>query len=40
MDEHNADDLFELATMLVGKFNSYKNCYIYVVRLFEDHPVE
>ena len=36
MDEHNADDLFELAEMLVGKFNTYKNCYIYVVRLFED----
>ncbi len=36
MDEHNADDLFALSKVLVEKFGSYKNCYIYVVRLFED----
>lgn len=36
MDEHNADDLFDLTKMLVDKFRTYKNCYIYTVRLFED----
>ncbi|MBO5231197.1 MAG: radical SAM protein [Clostridia bacterium] len=36
MDEHNADDLFELSKILVEKFNKYNKCYIYVVRLFED----
>jgi len=36
MDEHNADDLFDLARQLVNRFGCYKNCYIYVVRLFED----
>lgn len=36
MDEHNSKDLFELSKQLVERFNSYKNCYIYVVRLFED----
>lgn len=36
MDEHNAEDLFELSYLLVEKFNKFKNCYIYVVRLFED----
>ena len=36
MDEHNAEDLFDLSKMLVEKFHHYKNCYIYVVRLFED----
>lgn len=36
MDEHNSDDLFDLSKSLVERFNKYKNCYIYVVRLFED----
>lgn len=36
MDDHNEDDLFELSKFLVKRFNKYKNCYIYVVRLFED----
>lgn len=36
MDEHNADDLFDLSKQLVERFKKYKNCYIYVVRLFED----
>ena len=36
MDEHNADDLFVLSEMLIEKFSKYPNCYIYVVRLFED----
>lgn len=36
MDEHNADDLFDLSKLLVERFSKYKNCYIYVVRLFED----
>ena len=36
MDEHNADNLFELSKMLIEKFNKYNNCYIYVVRLFEE----
>lgn len=36
MDEHNADNLFELSKLLVEKFNKYNNCHIYVVRLFED----
>lgn len=36
MDEHNAEDLFDLSKMLVEKFHTYKNCYIYVVRLFEE----
>ena len=36
MDEHNFEDLFDLAKMLVTRFNMYENCHIYVVRLFED----
>lgn len=36
MDEHNAEDLFDLSKVLVERFNKYNNCYIYVVRLFED----
>lgn len=36
MDEHNSDDLYDLAHMLVDSFNKYPNCSIYVVRLFED----
>lgn len=35
MDEHNADDLFALSTLLINNFNKYDNCYIYVVRLFD-----
>lgn len=35
MDEHNAEDLFNLAKSLVARFNKYNNCYIYVVRLFD-----
>ena len=36
MDEHNVDDLFELSKQLVERFGKYGNCYIYVVRLFDD----
>lgn len=36
MDEHNADNLFDLSKLLVERFNKYNKCYIYVVRLFED----
>ncbi|MBE7039040.1 MAG: radical SAM protein [Ruminococcaceae bacterium] len=36
MDEHNSDDLFDLSKLLVERFSKYQNCYIYVVRLFED----
>jgi len=36
MDEHNAEDLFELSKILVERFSKYENCYVYVVRLFED----
>ena len=36
MDEHNSVDLFDLSKLLVEKFSKYNNCYIYVVRLFED----
>ena len=36
MDDHNAEDLFSLSKLLVERFSKYDNCYIYVVRLFED----
>lgn len=36
LGEHNIDDLFDLSKQLVDRFNKYPNCYIYVVRLFED----
>ena len=36
MDEHNSEDLFDLSKQLVERFSKYDNCYIYVVRLFED----
>lgn len=36
MDEHNAEDLFQLSKLLVNRFKEYSNCHIYVVRLFED----
>lgn len=36
LGEHNIEDLQNLSKMLVEKFNKYKNCHIYVVKLFED----
>ncbi len=36
LGEHNAEDLYDLSKLLVEKFNKYQNCYIYVVKLFDD----
>ena len=36
MDEHNSDDLFSLSKILIKKYSNFSNCYIYVVRLFEN----
>lgn len=36
MDMHNMEDLFDLSKVLVKKFNQYRNCNIYVARLYED----
>ncbi len=36
MEEHNVEDLFVLAKMLVKKFSKYESCYIYVALLFDD----
>ena len=36
LGEHNTVDLSELSKILVERFNKYKNCYIYVVKLFDD----
>ena len=35
MDEHNAEDLFKLSEMLVKRYNKYRNCTIYVMRLYD-----
>ncbi|MBR3738371.1 MAG: radical SAM protein [Eubacterium sp.] len=35
LDEHNADDLYNLAEELVRKFGKYPNCYIYPCPLFD-----
>ena len=40
MGEHNIEDLHELSKLLVKKFNKYENCYIYVIKLFEDPNVD
>ncbi len=36
MDEHNAEDLFNLSEMLVKRYSKYSNCAIYVMRLYEN----
>ncbi len=36
MGEHNIEDLHNLSKLLVQRFNKYENCYIYVIKLFED----
>lgn len=36
MDEHNADDLFDLSKTLVERYSKYSNCTIYVMRLYEN----